>query len=458
MSVQDRKQKFLIVGSGGREGAFALNLAQDTVLFAVIDHANPTIVECVRKTGGQYVIGNSADPKTVLAFAQQHNVDYVFVSADEPLAKGVVDSLLQNNIKAIGGTQAATRIEWDKIYSIEMVHATSPEATPFFITVATPQEVPAAIQAFQAKGLEIVVKPQGLTGGKGVKVMPDHLESFAAAQHYTNELLEKNPGERVLLVEKLHGIEFTIMGLTDGQSLVLAPASYDYPFRLDGDRGAGTGGMGCFTARGKKLPFMTDAHLAVCRQIMQRIIDQMRHDGLFFNGVLNGGFFITSQGVRFMEFNGRFGDPEGLNILSILKGSLAELLKDVWHKRLSEERVAFVDQASVIKYLVAAEYPNASPTATDFAVDVAALQQAGIKVFFSSCIQTGPNQYQTLKKSRVVALGALADTIEAASLQVESAIKNHVRGALEYRQDIGSAANLAKLSQIAAKFTDTAHA
>ena len=115
------KKKFLIVGSGGRESAFAMQLAEDTELYAVIGHKNQSIVDCVAQSGGKYLIGDSDDPRTVLEFAKQNSIDYAFVNADQPLANGVVDILLENNFRAIGGTRKATRIEWDKIYSIQNV-------------------------------------------------------------------------------------------------------------------------------------------------------------------------------------------------------------------------------------------------------------------------------------------------------------------------------------------------
>ena len=162
-------------------------------------------------------------------------------------------------------------------------------------------------------------------------------------------------------MERLDGIEFTIMGITDGEHLVIPPASYDYPFRHEGDRGAGTGGMGCFTNSEKRLPFMSEQDLDDCRQIMQRIIDEMRKAGSRFNGVLNGGFFKTPAGIKFMEFNGRFGDPEGLNILSILETSFSDLLVHIWSGTLSDKAVSFAKKAGVVKYLVANEYPCGKP-------------------------------------------------------------------------------------------------
>jgi phosphoribosylamine--glycine ligase len=440
------KKKILLVGGGGREHSFAQKLVEDAdaTIYAIMGHANPGIIDCVTASQGVYIIDDANQPDRVLSFAKQQQVDYVFVSADTPLANGVVDVLLSNNIKAIGGNQAATRIEWDKIYSIEMMQKVCPEYTPFYRVVADEKTLAQAIDEFKQKQMQIVVKPQGLTGGKGVKVMPEHLSDYQHASNYALELLSQKNDEKVLLVEKLEGLEFTIMGLTDGKNLVMCPASYDYPFRLQNDYGAGTGGMGCFTNTEHKLPFMREQDWNDCQTIMQRIIDQMRKEGLLFNGVLNGGFFLTPKGIRFMEFNGRFGDPEALNILSVLKSSFLKLIEDLWHQRLSTKSVEFLDKASVVKYLVAKEYPQSSPEALDFSIDKALLEKENIRLFYSSCIRKGED-YQTLKSSRVIALGAISDSISEASERINKAISQAIKGNLDYRQDIASKENLKKL-------------
>ncbi len=440
------RKKFLVIGSGGRESAFALRLSEDTQLYAIISHKNPLIINCVKKSGGTYLVGDVNDPHIVLKFVKEHNIDYTFVSADQPLANGVIDILLENNFKAIGGTKEATRIEWDKIYSIQMMQEICPEFTPFYKIICKVEELEDAISEFESRGLDVVVKPQGLTGGKGVKVMPEHLSTYKDCINYASSLLKNN--EKVLLVEKLVGIEFTIMGITDGEHLVLSPASYDYPFRFEDDTGAGTGGMGCFTSSEKKLPFMSDKDLEDCKLIMQKIINEMRSKNLFFNGVLNGGFFKTKHGIKFMEFNGRFGDPEGLNILSILDGSFSELLIHIWNKTLSEDVVSFIKKASVTKYLVATEYPEKSNEVISFTINEEAVNDLGVKIFFSSCIKTGSHQYETLKKSRVCAFSVVSDSIEDASLQINNAIDTYVKGKLEYRRDIGTQKSLEKLKRM----------
>ena len=432
--------KILIVGAGGRESAFATKLMLDSTVYAVIDHKNPTIIDCVEKSGGEWKLGKSSDPKTVTSFALENKIDLAFISSDEPLANGVVDSLLNSGIEAIGGTQEATKIEWDKVYSISMVKELCPEFTPLFHVITTIDELNESLAFFEKNNIQIVVKPQGLTGGKGVKVMPIHLKSYKDAFLYVEELLNGRPNEKVLLVEKLEGIEFTIMGFTDGKNLVLCPASYDYPFRYEGDKGAGTGGMGCFTNSDKKLPFMTDEDLEACRIIMQKVIDRISNDNLLFNGILNGGFFKTKQGIKFMEFNGRFGDPEALNILSVLGCSFSKILEDILHGNL--KTVPFIKKASVVKYLVAKEYPSASPTETLYNIDIEKIEEMGIKLFCSSTEKLNAEKYTTLKRSRVIALTAVDDSIISASNLINKAIDNHVHGDLEYRPDIGQESDI----------------
>ena len=444
-----QKWKFLMVGSGGREGAFALKLMKDARLYSVMGHENPLVADCVRRSGGQYMVGDPNDPATVLDFAHEHAIDYAFVNADRPLANGVVDALLYNGFKAVGGTREAARIEWDKAYAMELMRHVCPGFTPFYRTVSDADGLDGAMREFVSRGLGVVVKPQGLTGGKGVKVMPEHLPTYRDCADYAASLLEKRGNEKVVLVERLNGIEFTVMGITDGTNLVMSPASYDYPFRHEGDTGPGTGGMGCFTGAGTGLPFLSDRDLDDCRTIMQGAIDKMRSMGLLFNGVLNGGFFKTRDGIKFMEFNARFGDPEGINILSVLEGSFAGLLKRIWDVAISEDSVSFARKASVVKYLVAREYPEGGKAAA-FRLDESAIARLGVTTYFASCTRTGPGRYRTLGRSRAVAFGAVADTIVEASDLVNKAIRLHAIGGLEYRSDIGSTANLKMLNDVAA--------
>lgn len=439
-------EKFLICGSGGREAAFAARLAGDARVYAVVGHENPGIADSVGRSGGAHTVGDAGDPDAVVAFAKRHSVDFAFVNADQPLANGVVDALLEAGIRTAGATRAASRIEWDKIYSMGLVERACPEIAPFNVVVRSPKEVDAAVGQFRSRGMQVVVKPEGLTGGKGVRVMPEHLATYGDAAAYAKELLARGrPGEGVLLVERLEGAEFTIMGITDGRRLALAPASYDYPYRHEGDTGPGTGGMGCFTEASGRLPFLSDADVERCRSAMERTIRAMRDEGHPFNGVLNGGFFKTAGGIRFMEFNARFGDPEVLNVLSVMEGSFSRVVAGLADGEIAGGAVRFAKRASVTKYLVAKEYPGESEHAIPFSVDESAAAAAGVDTIPASCVRVGEGRYETIRKSRAMAFGAVAGTVEEAAGMVDAAIDGHFDGRLEYRHDIGSAANLERL-------------
>ena len=150
-----------------------------------------------------------------------------------------------------------------------------------------------------------------------------------------------------------------------------------------------------------------------------------------------------------MEFNSRFGDPEGLNILSILKTSFANIIKDIYNECLVKDSVQFLSKASVIKYLVAKEYPEVSDKEIEFTVNEQAIKDAGIQLYYASCVRSEANNtYVTLKKSRVLALGMVADDIAQAADLINQAIDNYVRSALVYRRDIASHAHLEKLDKI----------
>ena len=436
--------KFLIVGAGGREAAFAELLSETDRLYAVMAHENPQIADCARRSGGGYSVCDADDPRTVAEFAKRQGVETAFVNADQPLANGVVDALAEAGVRAVGATRSASRVEWDKAYAMDMMRDECPEFTPFYRTVSDRRELAEAMSEFESRRLQVVVKPQGLTGGKGVKVMPEHLPAYADCSAYAERIIAER-AEKALLVERLDGPEFTLMGLTDGRHLQVSPASYDYPFRCEGDTGAGTGGMGCFTDADARLPFLQERDLADCAGIMQKIIDRLRGEGAPFTGVLNGGFFKTARGIRFMEFNARFGDPEGLNVLSVLETPLADVVSRMHEGSLSSGSARFARKASVSKYLVAREYPDPSPAPTVFGLDSDAAGADGVRVFFASCVRSG-QRYETLKKSRVAAFCAVSGTVEGASSAVDSAIEKHFDGDLEYRRDIGSAQNLQKLA------------
>ena len=435
----------LIVGHGGRESALAMRMSEDSELHAFVGHENPSIVGYAAASGGSHQVGDVCDPAAVAAFARARDIDIAMVSADEPLQAGVVDALLAQGTHTVGPTRAGAEIEWNKAFARELLAEVAPDAVPMLRMVRSAGDLDDAMAAFGSR--PVVVKPSGLTGGKGVKVMGPHLASHEDAKAYALELLGRDgAGDSVLIEEKIVGAEFTIQAISDGHTVVLPPSTYDFPYRFEGDEGPGTGGMGSLTVGCDVLPFMTDAHYVEACSIIRAVIERLTAQGRHFTGVMNSGFFATADGVKVIEFNARFGDPECMNIMSLLDGSWPEAMKCIAHGRLALANVVVREEASLVLYLVSPDYALRPGPAYDFTLDRARIEGEGCNVFFSSAIQTGENAYRTVGTSRAVALTATAPTLEQARQRVvQSAATVPV---LEWRRDVGEMSYLEGLKQL----------
>jgi phosphoribosylamine--glycine ligase len=429
--------KTLIVGTGGRESSIAWKLSGESELYAVIATENPTIVGYVRESGGEYAIGDVKNTEDITAFAKLHAIDLAFITSDASLEAGVVDALQDEGIATVGPTRAGAQIEWDKAFAMNLSREILAEYTPRYWIVNDKNSLDTVFDAVVRDHIPIVVKPQGLTGGKGVKVMGEHLRDFSHAKEYAQAVITRGGHQCAIIEEKLTGPEFTLQVITDGEHFIAPPATYDHPYRYEFDKGPGTGGMGSFTDARLPLPFMTMDDYHECIEIARRTLRELKKRNVHYSGVLNVGCFLTPQGIRIMEFNARFGDPECMNIMMVLDSSLLEVLKKIASGALSQDDVVFQPAASVVKYLVAPEYAITQGKAHEFGLDVAALEQEGVKVFFSSAISIGGKRYQTVGNSRAVALAACGKTIPAAAKKVDDALRNYYDGVLEFRADIG---------------------
>jgi phosphoribosylamine---glycine ligase len=441
----------LIVGHGGRESALASRMAEHSELYAFAGHANPSLLRYADASGGRLQTGDVCDAAAVAAFAREHEIDLAMVSADEPLQAGVVDALLAQGTSAVGPTRDGAEIEWNKVFARELLLDVAPEATPQLQVVDSAARVDEAIATFG--DAPVVVKPSGLTGGKGVKVMGPHLASHAEAAGYARSLLaDRRHGDAVLIEEKIVGAEFTIQAISDGSTVVFPPSTYDYPYRFDGDEGPGTGGMGSLTMPGPTLPFMSSSHYAQACSIVQRVIERLGAEGRRFTGVMNSGFFATADGVRVIEFNARFGDPECMNIMSLFEGSWPRVMQRICDGELAREDVALREDASLVLYLVSPDYALGSsgpPTPYEFELDVAALEREGCEVFFASALHVGENSYRTLGTSRAVALVTTAPTLPAAHERIVRCAETV--GTLQWRHEVGDERYLDRLAGLVAQ-------
>jgi phosphoribosylamine--glycine ligase len=435
----------LIVGHGGRESALAWRMAEHSELHAFVGHENPSIVGYAAASGGSHAVGDVRDPAAVAAFAREREIDIAMVSADEPLAAGVVDALLAQGTRAVGPTRAGAEIEWNKAFARALLADVAPEAAPALRVVREPGQVAGAIDSFGAT--PVAVKPSGLTGGKGVKVMGPHLATHADAAQYAVDLLARGrSGESVLIEEKILGAEFTIQAVSDGRTVVFPPSTYDYPFRYDRDEGPGTGGMGSLSVAGPTLPFMTAAHYQQACSIIERVIARLTEQGRHFSGVMNSGFFATAHGVKVIEFNARFGDPECMNIMSLFTGSWPDVMQRIASASLSAADVPLREQASLVLYLVSPDYTLRQGPTYEFTLDRSAIEADGCHVFFSSAVRAGENAYATVGTSRAVALTTTAPTLEQARARVSACAA--AVPVLEWRRDVGDEGYLNGLSRL----------
>lgn len=203
------------------------------------------------------------------------------------MQEGLINLARELGLNTFGPTSQGSKIEWSKTYALDIVEKLAPEMVIKNYNITEEKELEEIIANYQDDNF--VVKPEGLTGGKGVKVGGIHFQGKEEGLAYAKECLEK--AGNVIVQDKVEGREFTVTGLTDGKHVVITPTTFDYPYRFDEDKGPGTGGMGCLGFEDGMLPFLTKEDIEVCANLMRETISYVNRDSLEFNGVIYGGFF-----------------------------------------------------------------------------------------------------------------------------------------------------------------------
>ena len=423
-------ERILIVGSGAREHAIAKALArspQMPVLLCFSGARNPGIAALC----AEYGIGSITDPAAVTAFACEHVATLAILGPEAPLAAGVADALWAAGIPVVGPTQSLARVESSKGFARALLEEYGIEGNPFFQRFETMDGVEEVLARYPHRH---VIKDDGLAGGKGVKVCGDHLLTFEDSVAFCRELIAL--GHPFVIEEKIEGEEFSLMSFCDGATLRHMPAVQDHKRAFDGDRGPNTGGMGTYTDADHKLPFLSDADIAASQRINERVAEALKEEcGAPYQGVLYGGFMATADGVKLIEYNARFGDPECLNLLTLLETDFVAICRAIVDGTLAEIDVRFADEASVCKYVVPEGYPDA-PRKGDVVVLPAAMPE-GATLFLSAVDVKDGELIAT--GSRTVAVVATADSIGEAEALCEQVVRE-IPGPFFHRADIGTAA------------------
>jgi len=432
--------KILLVGSGGREHAIAENIAKspDAELYSIMSGKNPGIISCSKK----YVVGKVTDPKFVSGFAVENKVDIAVIGPEAPLVNGVVDVLEEEGIGCVGPRKALAMIEGDKAFCRELMKRYRLDGLPKCEVFTNPEDAAEYIDSVDT----VVVKPAGLTGGKGVQVVGEHLKDKREAKRYVREIFAKKIGDiqKVVLEEKLDGEEYTIQAFVDGMNLIPMPCVQDHKRAYDGDLGPNTGGMGSYSDADHLLPFLDRKNYERSVKIMTDTVDALRKElGSPYKGILYGQFLLgvgwdrEDFGPKLIEFNCRFGDPENMNVLPLLSESSdpVEIYRGVIDGKLNKIKTTFEKKATVCKYIVPASYPGGGKQSEPFAVDEEGIKRLGAQLFYANVDMAGQQLVTT--SSRTVAILGLADSIQEAERIAENAT-SHFKGNLRHRRDIGT--------------------
>ena len=421
------KNNILVIGSGAREHAIVRALdrsTQEKTISCLASNMNPGIAELC----DELTVNNINDPEFVVSYAKETDATLAIVGPENPLAAGVADALWGAGVKTVGPKKDLAQLETSKAFTRNLLKEYDIPGGPKYQTFDTLDGVTDFLNEL---GENYVVKYDGLAGGKGVKVAGDHLHSHDEALAYCQELVDSD-GEFVI-EEKFVGEEFSLMSFCDGDNLKHMPAVQDHKRAYEGDTGPNTGGMGTYSDANHSLPFLTDNDISQALEINIQTAGAIKDKfGVGYKGILYGGFMATARGVKLIEYNARFGDPEAMNVLSLLESDFIDICIGVADGTLNQVDVQFANKATVCKYAVPEGYPD-NPVKGE-PIDVSKVKNLDGLFYASVDIQNG----QLVEAgSRTVAVVGMAETISDAEKITEKEV-SAVSGPLFHRKDIGT--------------------
>lgn len=412
------------MGGGGREDAVARKIVESGgELFSVLKNRNPSILA----NSKGHLISDELDHMRILDFAVQNKIELAFIGPDPVLATPLAEELMEKGIQVASPTRSAARLETSKFYMRDLLDRHSIPGNIFSRLFTDASELDSFLSRENG---EYAVKPVGLTGGKGVRVMGVHLKTSQEALGYARQVLEKD-GE-VLLEERIRGEEFSLQVFTDGSGVAPTPLAQDFKRAYEHDEGPNTGGMGAITDSDGLLPFIPGKSREFALSVMQKIASAMKSDGNPFRGIMYGQFMETGKGPKVVEVNARFADPESLNVLTLFRGDFVELLHSIAEGNL-KRNFSFEKSASVLKYIVPKGY-GTKPEPGMLEVDLESMSP-DTHLYYAAV--SGSMKKVEMSTSRSLAIVATAPTIEEASGKVEHDLRN-IHGDYYLRHDIGS--------------------
>ncbi len=433
--------RVLLVTSSARGHAIADALSRSS-------HRPEIISICVNNNPGIKALASEMHIMSVMDFAgileiaKKTKPDFAVIGPDDPIGAGLADELQAIGVPSVAPKKALARIETSKGFTRELLAKHRIDASPKFRFFQKPQAEPKELYTFIDQELQgnYAVKYDALKGGKGVKVSGEHLHSIDEGVAYALECLEECG--RVVIEEKLHGVEFSLLSFVSGKTTVDMPAVQDHKRAYEGDTGPNTGGMGTYTDADHLLPFLNPADLARASHINAQAAEAlMKECEEPYKGILYGGFIAVKDGVKLIEFNARFGDPEALNILPLLKSDFVDICLGIISGELDSSMVSFEKKATVCKYIVPKSYPDKKDEKGQeviFPKDI----PANARIYYGD-ISTDTSGKLVLGGSRTGGVVGIGKTIAEAE-KIAQNICSKVRGPVRFRTDIGTSALMQK--------------
>lgn len=418
----------LIIGSGAREHAIAKALhrsEQQPSLFCCATSNNPGI----RQLTQQYWMGDICDVTEITFLASEWKIDLAVIGPEAPLEKGLSDALWEHHIPVIGPKKKLAQIETSKAFTRDLIKKYHIPGSPKYQVF---HHLSGAKEFLQQLGENnYVIKANGLMGGKGVKVAGDHLHSIEDAYEFCKALQAEK--SIVVIEEKCVGEEFSFMCFCDGETLIPMPLVQDHKRAYVHDKGPNTGGMGSYSDTNHRLPFLSDEDFNAAFKINQAVVRALSQEfAEKYQGILYGSFMATKDGVRLIEFNARFGDPESMNVLAILESDLVSIFQAIVQGTLSQDLVKFSHKATVCKYVVPEGYPD-NPVKHKV-IDVSQVKNPR-ELYLAAVDEQEGILYAT--GSRTAAFVGVSETISDAEKIAENEIQQ-IKGNLFHRPDIGT--------------------
>ncbi|MFW9820194.1 MAG: phosphoribosylamine--glycine ligase [Candidatus Thorarchaeota archaeon] len=418
----------LIIGHGAREHVIGETLVKGgATLFAFMSFKNAGLEDLSKRIE----IHSETDFKEIINFAQDKKIDFAVIGPEAPLVVGIVDALEKGGIPCVGPKIEAAQLEGSKVFARTLLEKYKIKSNVKSKVFDSMDGVESYIKDVGEQ--KIVIKPEGLTGGKGVKVYGDHLFSKSDILNYCQELIKNK--SRFLVEEKCVGEEFTLQTFVDGKVVLGSPLVQDHKRAYEDDKGPNTGGMGSYSMEDHLMPFITQADVDNALEDMNKTVAAVKAEtGVEYKGFLYGQFMKTAKGLKLIEYNSRFGDPEAMNVLPLLGGNLVDICWMIINGNLSRN-FNFEKKATVCKYLAPEGYPVNPRRDEQVKINKEGIEKTGARYYYASVYREGGNIFTTT--SRAMGILGIADSLEEAERIAELGV-NCVEGKLFHRKDVGT--------------------